>query len=232
VVCAFNREPELFRTNVAMVLAFIGEASDKKFQEYNVGVDPQAYVGLMRSGLPVYWVPCFDGGLWQNHGHASFWRGSHRTLLGKAAPEVVQYFVYALEKETADPLAFLAQPVDPARQAKLLAGTRPLWAAAVLGVMSGREVALDGGSWRSVLPAKRPQPADATSRGIFGFEDVDISVSDAGVVSYGPAPGSHKMKRFVVRDSAQYEKAMTEATAELLRTLGRRSDTAADGSAQ
>jgi hypothetical protein len=31
VVCAFNREPGLFRTNVAMVLAFIGEASDAKF---------------------------------------------------------------------------------------------------------------------------------------------------------------------------------------------------------
>ena len=91
VVCAFNREPGLFRTNVAMVLAFIGEASDAKFQEYNVGLDPQAFVGLMRSGLPVYWVPCFDGGLWQNRGHASFWRASQRALLGQATPEVIQY---------------------------------------------------------------------------------------------------------------------------------------------
>ena len=86
VVCAFNREPGLFRTNVAMVLAFIGEASDAKFQEYNVGLDPQAFVGLMRSGLPVYWVPCFDGGLWQNRGHASFWRASQRALLGTGDP--------------------------------------------------------------------------------------------------------------------------------------------------
>ena len=86
VVCAFNREPGLFRTNVAMVLAFIGEASDPKFQEYNVGLDPQAFVGLLRSGLPVYWVPCFDGGLWQNRGHASFWRAGHRALLGAGGP--------------------------------------------------------------------------------------------------------------------------------------------------
>ena len=99
VVSAFNREPGLFRTNVSMVLAFIGEASDPKLQEYNVGLDPQAFVGLMRSGLPVYWVPCFDGGLWQNHGHASFWRASHGALLGEAVPEVIQYFIYALEKE-------------------------------------------------------------------------------------------------------------------------------------
>src|ERR1017187_7962913 len=93
VVAAFNREPGLFRTNVAMVLAFIGEASDPKYQEYNVGLDSQAFVGLMRSGLPVYWVPCFDGGLWKNRGHASFWRASHRALLGETAPEVIQYFI-------------------------------------------------------------------------------------------------------------------------------------------
>ena len=152
VVAAFNREPELFRTNLEMVLAFIGEASEAKFQEYNVGLDPQAFVGLMRSGLPVYWVPCFDGGLWQNKGHASFWRASHRVLLERAAPEVVQYFIYALEKEAAEPLGFLSSPVEPDRQARLFAGTRNLSCAAVLGVMSGREVVLDGGRWASVLP--------------------------------------------------------------------------------
>ena len=110
----------------------------------------------MRSDLPVYWVPCFDGGLWQNRGHASFWRASQRTLLERAAPEVIQYFVYALEKETAEPLAFLSRPVEPERQARLFAGTRNLWCAAVLGVMSGREVVFDGSKWTSVLPPSRP----------------------------------------------------------------------------
>jgi hypothetical protein len=148
------REPGLFRTNVTMVLAFLGEASDAKFQEYNVGLDPQAFVGLMRSGLPVYCVPCFAGGLWLNQGHASFWRASHRALLGEAAPELILCFVYALEKEGSDPLAFLSRPVEPERQARLFAGTRNLWCAAVLGVMSGREVVFDraGGSqaWENI----------------------------------------------------------------------------------
>ena len=38
VVAAFNREPGLFRTNVAMVLAFIGEASDAKLQDITQGL--------------------------------------------------------------------------------------------------------------------------------------------------------------------------------------------------
>jgi hypothetical protein len=222
VVAAFNREPGLFRTNVAMVLAFIGEASNAKLREYNVGLDPQAFVGLMRSGLPVYWVPCFDGGLWQNRGHASFWRASHRALLGEAAPEVIQYFIYALDKEGSDPLAFLSRPVEPVRQARLFAGTRNLWCAAVLGVMSGREVVLDRRRWESVLPGSGRGSTGVGQKPLFGFSEVEVSVSDAGVVSYGKGPGSHKMRRFELRDPAQYEPGMVEATASLLSTLGRK----------
>ena len=222
VVAAFNREPGLFRTNVAMVLAFIGEASDPEYQEYNVGLDPQAFVGLMRSGLPVYWVPCFDGGLWQNRGHASFWRASHRALLGKAAPEVIQYFIYALEKEGSEPLAFLSRPVEPERQARLFADTRNLWCAAVLGVMSGREVVRDGGKWTCALPGSDGQTGGAGRKPLFGFSEVEVSVDDAGVVGYGKRPGSHRVRLFEVRDPAQYEPRMVEATAGLLASLGRK----------
>ena len=227
VVCAFNREPGLFRTNVAMVLAFIGEASDGKFQEYNVGLDPQAFVGLMRSGLPVYWVPCFDGGLWQNRGHASFWRASQRALLEGATPEVIQYFIYALEKESAEPLAFLSRPVEPERQARLFAGTRNLWCAAVLGVMSGREVVFDGSKWTSVLPQSNRAAAVAGRKPLFEFPEVEVLVSDAGAVSCGKVPGSHKVRRFEVRDSAQYEQGMVEATTALLSSLGRKGNVGA-----
>jgi Inosine-uridine preferring nucleoside hydrolase len=222
VAAAFNREPGLFRTNVAMVLAFIGEASDPKYQEYNVGLDPQAFVGLMRSGLPIHWVPCFDGGLWQNRGHASFWRASHRALLEQAAPEVIQYFIYALEKEGSDPLAFLSRPVEPERQARLFAGTRNLWCAAVLGVMSGREVVLDGGKWTSVLPGRERRATGAGQKPLFGLPEVEVSVNDAGVVSYDKGPGSHSVRRFEVLDPVHYEPSMVEATAGLLSPLGRK----------
>jgi hypothetical protein len=195
-------------------------------REYNVGLDPQAFVGLMRSGLPVYWVPCFDGGAWQNRGHATFWRASHRALLGQVAPEVTQYFIYALEKERSEPLAFLSHPVEPERQARLFAGTRNLWCAGVLGVMSGRKVVLKEGKWSSVLPGAGPQTTDAGDKPLFGFSEVEVSVSDAGVVSYGKGPDSHKVRRFEVRDPVQYEQGMTAATAELLSTLGRRGSAA------
>jgi hypothetical protein len=221
VAAAFNREPSLFRTKVAMLLIFIGEASDPKFQEYNVGLDPQAFIGLMRSGLPIYWVPCFDGGPSQNRGHASFWRARHADLLQGAAPIVIQYFIYALEKEQADPLGFLDQPVDPARKARLFAGTRNLWCTAIFGVMSGRRVRLAGTNYVSEPPTGTVPSMNGPDKDLFGFTEVDITVSPEAVVRYGSGPDSRRVKRFEILDAPRFAEAMTAATADLLGSLGK-----------
>jgi hypothetical protein len=197
VVAAFNRAPGLFRRKVGKILAFIGEASDPKFIEWNVSLDPHAYVGLLRSGLPVYWVPCFDGGPWINKGHASFWQAKHEDLLRNAPPQLLQYFIYALEKEKSDALAFLSNAVDPGRKQRLLAGTRNLWAAAVLEFLAGRSGAA----------------------GPYEFSAVEVSVGDDAVVHYVVGPASKKILRFQVRDLPPYPAQMTAATAHLLSRL-------------
>jgi hypothetical protein len=198
VVAAFNREPDLFRRKVDKLLIFIGEASDAKFTEWNVSLDPQAYVGLMRSGLPLYWAPCFDGGLWQNRGHASFWQARHADLLRNARPALLQFFIYALEKETADPITFLSTPVDPQRKERLLAGTRNLWCAAVFEFL--------------VAPEKTGM--------MFGFSEVEARVGDDAVIRYGHAPSSKRVRRFEVRDLTTYPTQMTTATSALLARVG------------
>ena len=220
VVAAFNRAPGLFQKKVGKVMVFIGEASKEDFREWNVELDPQAYVGLMRSGLPVYWVPCFDGGLWQNGGHASFWQAKHGDILTNAAPQLVQYFIYALEKETADPLRFLALPVNSTRRANLMVDTRNLWCTAIFGSLAGRDLIRDNGRYVS-----RPRPPggakDRTLRNeLFAFEEVDLRITDDAVVKYGPGPEARKVMRFAVRDKANYARGMTEATAGLLASIG------------
>ena len=220
LAAAYNREPELFRAKAGKLLLFIGEASDPGFQEYNVGLDPQAYVGVMRSGLPVYWVPCFDGGLWQNRGHASLWQARHSDLLGNAAPGLVQYFIYALEKEQAEPLAFLSAPVDPRRKERLFAGTRNLWCAAIFGVLADEVVAAQGSGY-ALVPAGE-QGGDSSAAALFGFSEVEIYVTDDAVVHYGHRADSKRVKRFDVRRPAQYAAGMTAVTARLLSGVGRR----------
>ncbi len=190
VVAAFNRAPGLFRSKVGKLLVFIGEASDPKFREYNVELDSQAYIGLMRSGLPIYWVPCFDGGAGKNAGHASFWQARHADVLRSASPPVIQFFIYALEKEHSDPLAFVSQSVDPPRRARLLAGTRNLWCTAIFGVLAGRTPSFDGQTW-ALVSARTGQPSDGTfTNDLFTFSRVDVSIGDDAAVRYGRGPGA------------------------------------------
>ena len=126
--------------------------------------------------------------LWQNHGHASFWHASHRALLEGAKPEVIQYFIYALEKEKTDPLAFLKQPVDAERRDRLFAGTRNLWCTAVLGMLSGRQAVRNGNRCVCMPPQVNP-PAVATRRKpLFVFADVEVTVDAKGMVSHGKVP--------------------------------------------
>ncbi len=216
IAAAWNREPNLMRTKVGLLLLFIGEASQPDFREYNVGLDPAAFIAVLRSRLPVAWVPCFDGGLWQNQGHASFWQASHAELLAHASPALIQYFLYALDKETAEPLAFLNAHVDPARQARLLAQQRNLWCTAIFGAAAGRRVVENQGKFEA-LPAPPGQPRKLlANHGVFGFRGVGIEVDDNAVVRASDKPDAIWLWQFEVRDREHYARAMTEATAALL----------------
>lgn len=219
LVAAFNREPDLFRRKVLRIGCYIGEASDEAFVEYNVGLDPQAYVGLMRSSLPIYWLPCFDGGVWQNSGHASFWQASHADVLRHAPPELIQYFIYALEHDTSDPLAFVRAPVDPARQQRLFDQMRSFWCTATFAVLIGRDLQQTEGRYETT-PREAGRPVDPTlANELFRFEAVDVTITDTGVVRYGKSSDSHSVWRFRVRDRSHYARGMTEATARLLEQI-------------
>ena len=197
VMAAFNREPDLFRAKVRSIHGFIGEASDPGFIEYNVGLDPMAFAGLMRSGLPIFWLPCFDGGLWQNRGHASFWKIRHRDVIEHAPEPLQRFFLYMLRKSDAEPIAYLSQPTSDADRQWLMDGPRNLWAGALLGLAVNRAVRFEG-------------------KDVAGFSPVEVTVDDHGVVRYDKSPQSKSIMRFEIRDPAHFAAAATAATAELL----------------
>ena len=219
LAAAFNREPELFTGKVARVISFIGEASTD-YQEYNVTLDPAAYVCLMRSGLPLYWVPCFDGhrqgAEMVNNGHASFWRADHEAILKDCSPELLQYFIYCFEKQTAAPLEFLHRPPEAQALKKLFAGKRNLWCTAVFTALTGRRTVTHGGRYFSV-------PADSAAglqpHELFGFEPVYVTISDGARISCGAREGAGKIMRFKVADMENYAAGMTQITAQFLSSL-------------
>jgi hypothetical protein len=85
----------------------IGNAESSQ-SEYNVQLDPQAYIGLLRSGLPLYLCFCLP---MQREGSnalsSTWWRFRQSEVLPWAPRELQNYFTYALQKcapEELDPL--------------------------------------------------------------------------------------------------------------------------------
>ena len=223
VAAAYNREPVLFKQNVKRVLCFIGEASNQEFSEYNVELDPNAYICLFRSGLPIYWFPCFDGGAWQNRGHASFWQAKHDSLLHGASSPWIQYFIFALEKMKTDPIQFIQSPVDVSSKKKLFDGTRNLWCTALFLIAADHAIFSNDKQY-SFLPfdwstSNIPSSDNPALEPLFGFEDVTITLNNQAVVHYSSNSESKNIKRFKVLKPKEYAEGMTQITARLISSL-------------
>lgn len=216
VAAAWNREPSLLRAKLSRLLLFIGEATNPDFREYNVGLDPAAYIAILRSDLPIAWVPCFDGGLWQKGNHASFWQATQGDLLSAAPPPLVQFFRFALEKPAADPLPFLAEPVDVEAKARLFAQTRNLWCTAIFGTLAGRRVVEQDGRFIARPPAAGEPRELQRDHGVFGFREISVTIDENAIVRPATGPDARNLWQFEIRDRPRYGRAMTEATADLL----------------
>jgi 3',5'-cyclic AMP phosphodiesterase CpdA len=221
VAAAFNREPYLVADKVDRIFAFIGDAHSTPgfaFREYNVMLDVQAYRRVLRSGLPVFWVPCFDGGAWQNAGRASFWRAKHRDLLSRVKSPLKQYFIHALEhRMPADPIAFLEEPVDEKSWEGVLAGERNLWCTAVFTAIADRALVRRDGRAGSVVPGGKVEGEPVEP---FRFERTLVDIDPTGLTLYPGSVPRYPVHLFRVNDPASYPRTMTELTADILESLG------------
>lgn len=197
VAAAFNREPELFSKKVDKLVIFIGEARKKEFIEYNVKLDLNAYIQIMNNFNNIYWVPCFDGGLWQNNGKASFWREHRAELLCEADTRLLNFFLYAFTKEndTINYISYLDAPVNETKLQKHILDSnirlRDLWCCSVI-----------------------PYFADYNEDNYpFSFEKVKVFVDSNAVLHYDK--DGNVVNRFFMTDSIYYRQRMTRIFKEL-----------------
>ena len=219
IAAGYNRAPDLFTSKVDRLFIFIGEASKKGHIEYNVGLDKNAYIRIMNSGLPVYWIPCFDGGPWQNNGRASYWRASHKDLLERASDKVMNYFIYALlKKDEKNPIQYLDKRTNRDDKKKVLLMNRNLWCTAIFAHISGRRFIRRGNKFVSV-PVNASDNREQEIRS-FKFDEVSIFVDEQANVLYEDTNRAVKIMQFHVLKPDIYAEVMTSVTAQLLLQLG------------
>ena len=201
IAAAYNRNSGLFEEKVDKLVIFIGEANNKGNIEYNVSLDKNAYINIMNRVPNVWWVPCFDGGVWKNNGNASFWQGHHSDLLEGASDPILNYFIYALTKssDSVNYIQKLDLPVNKENlHSQILDSSLPLrnlWCCSVFPYFVEED--------KSSFP--------------FTFEQMSVSVDSNAVVHYTDT--GNKVMRFSISDKVNYSQKMNKIFNEIIRSL-------------
>lgn len=216
VAAAYNRAPALFHKKLEKIIIFAGEASRRSFIETNVRMDRLAFVAIMNSDLPIYWVPCFDGGLWQNRGKASYWQTTYGKILHSVSDPLLQYFLYSAKRSVEDPLLALKKTeVDERFKRKFFRTARNLWSCALFYIAAEKTVILTehGYDIVSIDEAK-------SDKVVFDFVPVNIEVAANGVVRYLENNNGHRVLQFRIRKMKEYNAIMTAVTNDLMVAAG------------
>lgn len=226
---AFNREPDLLHQKVKAVYINTGNGPDGKQWEWNVMLDPQAYACLMKSGLPIYWAPCFSLQNLRQATKEEVIKGDKRSfntyyivpnqlkLLDSASDKLKNYFAYALNNRQGDPINFLSQPVD-----SLPENARNMWSTASFFHVAGRRIYLRNGQYRAYSPeqAKKIGIADKEIA-VYEFKPVTLAEEETadGIIFKGvlDTPQSNiKVFRYI---HPEYNDIMVSALSQLLGEL-------------
>ena len=170
VAAAYNREPELLRDKVRAIYFNAGNGPGGSQNEWNVKLDPAAYLRVFESGLPLFWCPCFG-----KEGYQTYFIVDQTAVVGACTPAVQNYFVYCLTKSQEDPLAFLRSGPHP-----LPKGPRNMWCTGPLYHAAGRRIyEREKGDFAALSPAQARQTGVADKEvAAFRFAPLKVTVAD------------------------------------------------------
>lgn len=199
LAAAFNRDPALMRDKVDRVFVFAGEASNYDFTEYNVGLDVNAFVSFMQSGLNIYWLPCFDGGLWHNNnGLATWWHvPDQRVLYENLSVNMKKYITYSLTGAIDNEIDYIEAPLDTVAFESLFGTERNLFCSSILMYLNN--YLRDGDN-------------------LYSFKEIGIEVLSDGDILYNDS-SPLKVKQFFIKDMTRYNVEMTNQTIRLLQRI-------------
>ena len=216
LTAAFNREPELLKRKVARVLLNAGSSGG--YVEWNVELDRAAYVGLMRSGLPIDWYPCAgDTGPFESGDRNTYWKASQQALFAGLPPPLCAWFGYGFTHDPrGDIVGALRKAPDADAWSRVLAQSRNLWSTASLIREAGRVLCLTPGGWRFVPAAERCE-GEPVER--WTLEPVTVTVGDDGLTRWVKAAGRSSVRLFKRHATPRQDAAMAEALNHLLKGL-------------
>jgi hypothetical protein len=219
VAIAGKNEPELFKAKCAGIYLNAGTGSPKMGPasklEYNVTLDKYAFAAIFDLPCPVYWMPCFEelGSGWQQQvcEYGTHYKFRQDQILPYLSDMVQNYFSYMFGKYTdSNWLGYLEGPKDKALLSKVGSVYRNMWCTAGFLHEAGYTVTRDG-----QIVSRNKKHAEP----VVTFDAVKVKCDDNGVTHWVHDDGSKDRFIFHVRDTGNYQPAMTGAMKSLLTSL-------------
>ncbi|MGE4563916.1 MAG: hypothetical protein AB7F32_03520 [Victivallaceae bacterium] len=235
VAAAFNREPGLFRQKVNCIHLSIGTSSGDIFDvdwnkcerlplapgspgylEWNVTLDPHAFVALLRSGLPLALYPCAsDRGPFALDKFNTFYHLPDLGFVGRMRKELASYLCYAFgRKNRVDFLRAVTENPPPAELAGLARQPHKVWESAIWQCVTCRKlVRRADGSYR-MIPAGKVCAGDTEISS--GLRFCTLTRVDSTGRFHFELTGRPGSTRIYYRENPElYQTAMSEALAAL-----------------
>jgi len=226
VAAAYNRDAQLLRQKVARLYVNAGH-SRGALMEWNTGLDPQAYLRIMRSDLPVFWVPAFESHEWLKKlrahelgtaPHQSYWSFRQSDIYDSLPRSLQNYFLYALGRvspSVTEPLAYLQGPQDQSlrdREWKLI---RNMWCTAAFYHAASRKLYRRRDEW-----VASQTPLDGyQSFSLFEFVPARVLIDSELRTTLEFATRGSPFTVLLINDVKNYSQAMLTSLRRLLKDM-------------
>ncbi len=167
---------------------------------------------ILRSGLPIYWGPCFG-----DEPYITFWKFRHSEVLGGASFPVQNFFLYALGKvspEQTDPIAALTSDIDRELMRKFWDRERNMWCPGTFLHAAGRMIVESADEGWTTIPTSALSTIPSERRAdvpIYSYEKVQVHVSDDGTTRIGSGVGTIPILTYRRCPGPAYDEALTDA---------------------
>jgi pyrimidine-specific ribonucleoside hydrolase len=218
IAVAYNRDPDLFRRKLARIY-FSGGSSCTGYLEWNVALDPNAALRLLRSNLPINIFPCATkNGPFSYGAHNSYWQLPDLQFVKRLDPKIRRYLEYALDRKCrCDFLRAMDEDFSPSEIIEAYSHPHHVWETALWMAVSGRVlVRVPSESYR-IIPAVEIAPQDAVLPNL--LEPCTVHVSNDATFTFELTKTPSNFRIYDHQDPFENQSALREAFPELYLSL-------------
>jgi hypothetical protein len=223
IAAAFNRNPDLMRRKVARIHISAGTATinfelgplqdqnEMPGGEWNVALDPWAFIRLLRSDLPIALYPCATkDGAFSYGPHNTYWKFQDLSFVTRLDPGLRNYLIYALARmNRPDFLACLDGELPADAASDRITHPHHVWETAIWLNVTRQQLASSNGDEFSLMPMSAYSAGQRVNRN--SLVPCNVEVRNDGRFSFHAAAGRTNFSIFQRGDAVQYELASRQA---------------------